>query len=193
MNIALRKPMMIAEFLAWEERQDLRYEFDGFQPVAMTGGTANHETIVGNLRATLRERLRGKPCRPWGPTIKIEVMGRIRYPDVFVNCTPVTGKQTVIPGPAVVFEVLSPSTSHTDRIEKLREYQATPSIQRYVILEQDAIAATVLARQGESWIANALTAGETLEVPEIGISLPLTDIYADVVFEPAADGDSEPA
>jgi hypothetical protein len=51
MNVALRKPMTLAEFLAWEERQDLRYEFDGSQPVAMTGGTVDHEAIGGTLRA----------------------------------------------------------------------------------------------------------------------------------------------
>jgi len=31
--------MSLAEFLAWEERQERRYEFDGFQPLTMTGGT----------------------------------------------------------------------------------------------------------------------------------------------------------
>ena len=40
MNLALRKPMTLAEFLAWEERQPLRHEFDGVGPVAMTGGRA---------------------------------------------------------------------------------------------------------------------------------------------------------
>jgi len=30
--------MTLAEFLEWEERQPLRYEFDGVGPVAMTGG-----------------------------------------------------------------------------------------------------------------------------------------------------------
>jgi hypothetical protein len=39
MTVALRKPITLAEFLAWEERQPARYEFDGFEPVAMTGGT----------------------------------------------------------------------------------------------------------------------------------------------------------
>ena len=57
-------------------------------------------------------------------------------------------KTTVIRDPVVVFEVLSESTSRTDRIEKLREYGATPSIQRYIILEQDTIAATVYVRKG---------------------------------------------
>jgi hypothetical protein len=38
-------PMTLAEFLAWEERQELRYEFDGFAPVALTGGTRAHDAI----------------------------------------------------------------------------------------------------------------------------------------------------
>jgi Uma2 family endonuclease len=187
MNVALRKPLTLEEFLAWEERQELRYEFDGFQPVAITGGTVAHELIGGTLRALLRERLRGKPCRVVGPTLKIEVMDRIRYPDAFVYCTPIQAADTVIRHPVVVFEVLSAGTSRTDRIEKLREYQATASIQRYVILEQDSIAATVFARQGADWIAHALTGGDVLRMPEIEVELPITDIYADVPLATQSD------
>jgi Uma2 family endonuclease len=83
-----------------------------------------------------------------GPTTKIEVQGRIRYPDAHVNCTKSAPGDTIVPEPVVVFEVLSPNTSRTDRIEKLQEYQATESIQRYIILEPDSIAATVFSRMG---------------------------------------------
>lgn len=187
MNVALRKPMTVAQFLAWEERQELRYEFDGFQPVAMTGGTLAHELIGGALRALLRERLQGKRCTVVGPTLKIEVMGRIRYPDAFVYCTPVAPTETVIKDPVVVFEILSPGTSRTDRIEKLREYQATASIERYVILEQDSIAASVFARHGTDWLAQALTADDILRLPEIEVEFPLAAIYADVRLPTDAD------
>jgi Uma2 family endonuclease len=187
MNVALRQPMTLPQFLAWEERQELRYEFDGFQPVAMTGGTVAHEVIGGTLRALLRERLRGKPCWIVGPTLKIEVMDRIRYPDAFVYCTPAPPTETVIKDPVVVFEVLSAGTSRTDRIEKLREYQATGSIRRYVILEPDSIAATVFTRHGADWIAHALTEGNVLRMPEIEVELPLAEIYADVQLAPQAD------
>ena len=180
MDVALSKPMTLPQFLAWEERQELRYEFDGCEPVAMTGGTDAHEAIGGTLRALLRERLHGKPCRVRGPTLKIEVAGRIRYPDAFVYCTPARRDETVIRDPVVVFEILSPSTSRTDRIDKLREYEATPSIQHYVILEQDSIAATVFSRLGSTWLARVLTDGDVLQMPEIGIELLLGDIYADV-------------
>ncbi len=182
MSAVLQRRMSLAEFLAWEERQELRYEFDGFQPIATTGGTAGHEAICYRLRTLLQIRLDGKRCRPWGPTAKIEVQGHIRYPDAFVNCTPVPSGNTIIPEPVVVFEVLSPSTSRTDRIEKLREYQATVSIQRYVILEQDSVAATVFSRMGADWIARALTEGDVLQMPEIGIELGLAEIYADMDF-----------
>ncbi|MEJ0016169.1 MAG: Uma2 family endonuclease [Acetobacteraceae bacterium] len=183
MGIALREPMTLAEFLDWEERQELRYEFDGFQPVAMTGGTLRHEAIGGTLRALLHQRLRGGTCRPWGPITKIEVQGRIRYPDAVISCTPGSPGDTIVPQPVVVFEILSPGTSRTDRIEKLREYQATPSIQRYVILEQDSIAAMVLSRLGTAWMVTTLTGAEMLHMPEIGIELPLAEIYADADLE----------
>ena len=184
MSTALHQPVTLDRFLAWEEHQPLRHEFDGWQPVAMNGGTDLHEAIGGTLRALLRDQLRGKPCRVRGPTLKIEVMGRIRYPYAFVYCAPVAPGETVIREPVVVFEVLSPGTSRTDRIEKLREYQATPSIQRYVILEQDSVAAMVFGRHGTAWNAQALTAGETLEMPEIDVTIRLADIYADIDLPP---------
>lgn len=185
MSVALQKPMTLAEFLDWEERQELRYEFDGFQPVAMTGGTVRHEAIAGSLRAALHNRLRGSRCRPWGPMTKIEVQGRIRYPDAYVSCTRGSPTATIVPEPVVVFEVLSPSTSRTDRIEKLREYQATPSIQRYVILEQDSVGAMMFTRQGEAWTVSVHTEPDVLQMPEIGIDLALAEIYADAEFDAA--------
>jgi Uma2 family endonuclease len=180
MSIVSRRPMSLSEFLAWEERQEERWEFDGTQPVAMTGGTFAHETIGATLRAVLRERLRGKPCRVLGPTMKIEVVGKIRYPDAFVFCKPAERTDKVIPEPVVIFEVTSPGTARIDRIVKLREYQATESVRRYVILEQDSVAATVFAREGGVWTAEAMIDGDTLAMPEIGIEVALAEIYADV-------------
>jgi Uma2 family endonuclease len=172
--------MTLAEFLAWEERQEPRWEFDGFQPVAMTGGTFEHEVIGGNVRAALQNRLGDGRCRVLGPTLKIEVAGRIRYPDAFVVCTPVPPRSTVVRDPVVVFEVLSESTARTDRFEKLREYAGTPSIQRYVLLEQDAIAAVVYVRKGTDLVVETLAADDTLRMPEIDVEVPMAEFYAGI-------------
>lgn len=172
--------MTVMEFLDWEERQEFRWEFDGFQPVAMNGGTAAHEAISGNILIAVQTRLAGRRCRAYGANLKIEVAGRIRYPDAFVTCPPVPLRTTVVREPVVVFEVLSDSTSRIDRIEKLREYGATPSIQRYVILEQDAIAAMVFVRKGADLVAEALTTDDTLHMPEIDVSVPMVEFYAGI-------------
>ncbi|HEX4368445.1 MAG TPA: Uma2 family endonuclease [Rhodopila sp.] len=189
MSVALHHPMTVAEFLAWEERQEFRWEFDGFEPVAMTGGTRAHEIISTNILIAVQNRLAGRRCRAFGANLKIEVAGRIRYPDAFVVCTPGPGKQTVVQDPVVIFEVLSESTSRTDRIAKLREYGATPSIQRYVILEQDAIAAMVFVRKGTDLVAETLTADDTLRMPEIDVEVPMAEFYTgiDITEEQAAE------
>ncbi len=53
-----------------------------------------------------------------------------------------------IEDPVVVFEILSKSTAVTDRVVKNREYRDTPSVVRYVMLEQVRQAATVFERVG---------------------------------------------
>ena len=177
MNVALRQPRSVAEFLAWEEQQELRYEFDGFQAYAMVGVTRAHATIQGNLLIALGNRLRGTPCRAFGSELKIEVAGSIRYPDAFVVCTPGAGNQTVVSDPVVVFEILSPGTARIYHVTKNAEYSATPSIQRYVMLEQDSQAATVFAREGERWVGSLLTGDAVLSMPEIAIEFPLAELY----------------
>jgi Uma2 family endonuclease len=188
MSSALRKPMTLAQFLAWEERQELRYEFDGFAPVAMTGGTVAHDQITFDLRKALDARLAGKPCRPLGPNVKIIVDGHARYPDGLVVCRPVAPDATVVDEPVIVFEVLSVGSSKIDLVDKNREYQATPCIQRYVVLYQTHRAAVVFVRRGQDWLTE-IVAGDNaiLHLPEAGIDVPLDEIYANVVPPDAPD------
>ena len=181
--------MTLAEFLDWEERQPLRYEFDGVGPVARTGGTFAHAAIQRNLAFAVGGRLRSKPCQFLGSDLKIQVAdGHIRYPDGMVVCTPVERGATVVRDPVVVFEVLSPSTAANDRIVKAREYQATPSVWRYVMLEQDSVGATAYARAGAGWTHDILIVGSVLALPEIGVELPLEELYEGIVFD---DGQPE--
>jgi Uma2 family endonuclease len=183
--------MTVDEFLAWEDRQELRYEFDGFQPVAMTGGTFAHAAIQRNLLFCLTGPLRGTRCQPIGSELKLEVAGRIRYPDAFVICSPVPYDARVVTEPVVVFEILSPSTAHHDLVVKNAEYRATPSVRRYVVLEQTRIGALAFVRKGDDWVTEILDGKDAvLALPEIGISIPMADLYADLVF-PAADSAAE--
>jgi Uma2 family endonuclease len=84
----------------------------------------------------------------------------------------------------IVFEVLSPTSGRTDRIDKVREYAAVPSIRCYVILETRSAGILVLSRQNaqDAWTAAALTIDETLGLPDIGIEIPVAEFYEDVDF-----------
>ncbi len=190
MTVALRQPITVDEFLAWEEHQELRYEFDGFSPVAMTGGTYEHDAIQVNLIRALANRLAGRPCRTHGNSIKIQVMGSIRYPDAFVTCGPIQRGATLLHDPVVIFEVLSKGTARTDRMVKNREYASTTSVRRYVMVEQGAVGATMFERAGEEWIGRILAENAVLDMPEIGIEIPLAELYDGVdVSAPPADED----
>jgi Uma2 family endonuclease len=189
MSLARQKSWTIPQFLDWEERQPLRYEFDGAQPVAMTGETVAHNVIKTNLLTALVPRLRGKRCRAYGDGLKIEAAGSVRYPDAFVTCSPIDPRATIGKDPVVIFEVLSRSTTGVDRIVKNREYQSIPSVMRYVMLEQDRVAATIFERRGDDWVGHVLTDGAVLAMPEIGIAIPLPELYEGIDLTVTGSGD----
>jgi Uma2 family endonuclease len=169
------KPLTLEEFLDWERSQDLRFEFDGIQPVAMTGGSRAHSLIATRVAAALVFQVK-PPCEAHGPELKVITTGRVRYPDASVVCSqPDDSEDTVTP--RAVFEVVSPTTALTDRRVKAIEYAAVSSIMVYVLLEQDRPEVTV-RRRSTGWEAEYLVGLEaTLDMPEIGVAIPLAFIY----------------
>ena len=187
MNVTLRPRLTKAEFLEWEERQELRYEFDGQKVIAMVGATQAHESIITNILFSMKLRLRGGACRAFGSGMKIEAAGSIRYPDATVACGPVQPRERLLADPRIVFEVESDSTALVDQTVKNPEYEATPSIMRYIMLSQDSVAAMVFARTDGIWAGSLATdPAQVLSMPEIGAEVPLGEFYEGVTL-PAPD------
>ncbi len=187
MNVALQKPWTQEQFLEWAERQENRYEFDGFQPVAMTGGSINASAIGINLTTALSNKLKGSGCRPLGPDAGIEIdHSKIRYPDALVTCSKFAGTAKFVPGVVVIFEVVGSTAeaNRRDRITKVREYAAIPSVRRYVIVESSGIGLTVMERSSpdQVWQTTVLTEEDILRMPEIGIEIPVAEIYDGITF-----------
>lgn len=189
MSNALPRPISVEEFLTWERRQELRYEFDGIRAVAMTGGSVEHSVIGTNLVRALEDRLRGRPCRAFRGDLKVLTPGKVRYPDATVTCSPVPRGSDTVPEPVVVFEIISRTTAVTDRVIKNDEYRATASIRRYVMLEQTRMAATVFERDAGDWVGHLVTGEASLAMPEIGVDLPLAEVYAGVEFPAPEEAD----
>jgi Uma2 family endonuclease len=111
---------------------------------------------------------------------RVMTMGgtRIRYPDLVVTCTPFRPTDTAVPEPMLIVEVLSESTTGVDLGAKLREYAQLPSLRRYVALSSEAVLAIVFTPangfRGEDETA-------MLDLPELGLSLPLAPLYEGLI------------
>jgi Uma2 family endonuclease len=180
MNVALGQPWTLDRFLAWEDRQEGRHEFDGAGVIEVTGGSRNHQRIVTNLVRLLDDAL--DPARFEAlPEMRIEAAGNVRYPDVAVVAAPVPGSLRTLRDAFALFEVVSEDSQATDRGAKRAEYASLASLARYIILEQTKAAATILVRTESGWTESQ--AGEHLPLPELGVMLPLAGIYRGVRFE----------
>src|SRR4051794_34430168 len=90
-------------YLEWEARQEIKHELVDGRVYAMTGGTMRHDIIANNLRAELRARLRGGPCRAQGPDLKVRAGRSARYPDAVIDCGPALPEAVVAQQPVAVF------------------------------------------------------------------------------------------
>ena len=168
-------------FLAWEDRQEGKYEFDGREILPMTGGTYAHQRIVINLWLTLTGLLGDDPRRV-AQEMRLGIGNRVRYPDVLISTAPLDQTTRTLTDAVAIFEVLSADTATTDRVEKLIDYAGVPSLRTYVLLEQTLVGATVLHREaGGDWMATALTSG-SIGLPGLGVSLALADVYRGLSF-----------
>jgi Uma2 family endonuclease len=77
----------------------------------------------------------------------------------------------------VAFEVLSPSTKDRDLRWKRAAYTSLASLTHYVVIAQDAVEVVVFAR-GNGFAEKRLRSlNDSVDVPALGISLPLAEIY----------------
>lgn len=187
-NVTQRLLTSLDGFLAREEQQVLRYEFDGVQATAMVGGTSAHSLIAQNIAFALRQRM-AAPYRIYQSDFKLRLASSIRYPDVMVVCSHVANSATFVTDPVIVFEAISARTGRIDRLTKSLEYRAAPSIRRYVIVEQIGIGATMFERQ--DWRGQPLVGAETmLTLPEIAAEVRLGDFCVGVEFDAESDAES---
>jgi Uma2 family endonuclease len=183
MDTVLDRAWTADSFLAWEDRQEGKHEFDGRNIIPMTGGSVAHQDIEFNVRAVLGRLLAGQQHRVL-QEMRLRVGEWVRYPDVLV-CAGRPDQATRTNNDAVVIvEVMSETTAATDRVRKLRDYAEVPSLRAYLLLEETAIAATLYLREpGGPWIATAHTDG-VITLPALGVAVPLADCYEGLEFAP---------
>lgn len=170
------------DYLLLEAQSDIKHEFLAGQMYAMVEGTFNHARIAGNLFASLRQLLRGKPCQPMNSDMRVHTpSGLDTYPDVSVYCGQVelNDKQTTLLNPVLLVEVLSPSTREYDRSSKFAHYRSIPSLQDYLLVDPEAVSVEHFHRlKRDEWLLRVYSQlNDVLILDTLGIRLPLSEFY----------------
>ena len=173
------------EYLELEREADYKSEYYQGEVFAMAGAGRNHNRITENLSISIGSFLRGKSCRTYSSDLKIYIPdnGLYTYPDLLVVCGKeqfVDDKTDTLLNPRIIVEVLSKSTGSYDRGEKFQLYRSIPSLEEYVLIDSQRIAAEVFRKSEKgfwSLMSESYTLEGSIELASIGLTLPMRDIY----------------
>jgi len=183
MNIALRRPFTVDEYLTWSQTQnDLpRAELINGQTVAKATERVEHVEVKLSAAIALRAAIarRQLPCcaLPNGPTVRIDDYTAYA-PDALVYCGQrLPGDSLIVPNPVIVVEVLSPTTSHTDTSAKLIGYFKLPSVHHYLIIDPDACAVAHHSRAADGTVAGHTVTSGPIRLDPPGLSIDVSEIF----------------
>ena len=174
------------DYLAGEQVAGFKSEYIDGQIYAMTGGSINHNRLAVNLLRQIGNHLEGKPCQPYSSDIKVKIDSKYFYPDVMVDCTPLPGDSLFTQTPVIIVEVLSKSTRRMDETTKRLAYLQIPTLQEYVLIEQDFVQIEIIRRRS-GWLPEHYFLGDDITFDAIGLTLTVEEIYDRVQNEDVTD------
>jgi Uma2 family endonuclease len=166
----------VENYLTGELTSDIKHELIDGCVYAMAGASANHERISVNVLRKFGNHLENMPCEPFGSDMKLRINSNFFYPDVMVDCRFDNSEPYFTQTPIIIVEVLSKSTRKKDTTLKFMSYINIPSLQEYVLIEQDFVDVQVF-RRSEGWLARHYFLGDEVTFKSIGLTLPVEDIY----------------
>jgi Uma2 family endonuclease len=188
----------IDEYLALERESEERHEYLDGEIYEMAGESLEHGAICTNIGGQLYTQLRGRDCQVFSKDIKVRsgptpkrgytTKGLFSYPDLLVVCGEVKfhdERRDVLLNPAVIIEVLSPTTEAFDRGEKWLRYQTwLPELSNYILVSQSKPQIEHFHRQSSGeWLYSLVKELESsLHLTSINCALQLTDVYDRIVF-----------
>lgn len=186
MGVAVRRetPMSVAEYQAWvEDRPDEeRWELLDGEPVLMSPATWGHQRIVANLIRRLDEIAERRGCNalPGLAVLSAAMDDFAPIPDIVVTCGP-QRPDGYTRDPILVAEVLSPSTLKNDLGRKTVFYRSVESLRTFLIVYQDEARVELWSR-GDGWSMRGLGPDDVIDLPELGGTLAVADLYDRVAF-----------
>jgi Uma2 family endonuclease len=181
------------QYLAIERAAEFKSEYYDGHMYAVSGGSASHAQIIGNLTRELGNALRQKPCGVMLNDLRVRVPPArfYTYPDVAVVCGPMQfaddQKDTLL-NPTLLIEVLSTSTESHDRAFKFDRYAEIESLREVALVSQFTPRVEIFRRQqSNQWLFSVVTGVESVcGFESVGATIPLLEIYHRIEFSPVA-------
>ncbi len=199
MSTALKR-ISVQDYLQRERQATFKSEFFQGEIFAMAGGSASHSLIAANFVRESGNALKDKPCAVFSSDLRVRVepTGLYTYPDATIVCGELKfddDQRDTVVNPTVIVEVLSDATEKYDRGRKANHYRQISTLKELVLVAQDQPHIERFTRQANGdWLFHEekeLTA--RFELPSLGISVALAELYRNVPFEAAAEQTPPPA
>lgn len=179
MDVAIANQSMMIdeqEYLAREQASEIKHELIDGHVFAMAGASMNHQRICANISREFGVHLRGQPCEVVSADMKVKVANHFFYPDVMVDCEFDESQPYYSTSPVIIVEVLSKSTRRTDQTIKRLHYMNLPSLQEYVLIDQDIVDIEVI-RKSDDWRPTRYFLSDEIYFESIDLTLSVADIY----------------
>jgi Uma2 family endonuclease len=179
-----QKHHTLEEYFAFCEKQEGRFEFVNGVITEMESETVTAGQITSNVFMSVRGKLDDEPLIFVQNAVRLEVQrGKIfRIPN-FMILKETGNLVKYATEPLLIVEVLSESTAKIDRSTKLNEYRLIPSLQYYLIVDQESCLVETYIRESDRWYVEFHDKmAETISLPFFGIDLPLKAIYKKISF-----------
>ena len=173
-------PTTLEEFVVWHEKQPERWEFIDGEPVLLELAPLRRTMIKGNIYATLARRLMGKPCTAYVSGIELRAFEQSALLDAVVSCSPPDFRTPIVAEPVVVVEVATAATFGRDMSSKLESYRLYPSLRHYIVVHPSKHLVILFHRQSADRLVNVWHEAGPVELPAIGASLTIQEIFENV-------------
>lgn len=168
----------VDDYLDGEKSSEVKHEYVEGLVYAMAGASVKHNMITANVIGALWGSLRGADCFPLSSDMLLKTADdHYRYPDVMVVCDDdISSDEYIRESPVLIMEVLSKSTRKKDKTEKREEYFTIPSLQEYILIEQDFSEIDV-QRRSNNWQSSYYFLGDEITLESVDVTLSVEDIY----------------
>jgi Uma2 family endonuclease len=184
-TLRLSRRASYADYLTAEQSSDCRYELLDGVIVAMPGSSDEQSAIAGKI-AGLLGNAETRSCFCYSSHQRFWIASRVRsrHADISIICGPPehpAHDAQATTNPAVVIELLPPSSEGDDHGDRRADFQSLASRQAYVLVAQDQRRVKVYRRTGREWSVAIYRDGDSFELPTLSAPIPVSDIYHGVL------------